>query len=130
MPFCSGVEGEKWNFLMIDLRDDLVTGYLMPPMLISNVLDMTYWPARTYLKIIDHMFTVQRECGNGPLQAMLSGDVINLRGCVRRNSGPSGGRENRHGCGNIPTTFKTISLLIRTHKQKKRSFLSRHSKFT
>ena len=82
---------------MIDLRDDLVTGYLMPPMLISNVLDMTYWPARTYLKIIDHMFTVQRECGNGPLQAMLSGDVINLRGCVRRNSGPSGGRENRHG---------------------------------
>ena len=32
MPSCSGVEGEKWNFLMIDLRDDLVTGYLMPPM--------------------------------------------------------------------------------------------------
>ena len=58
---------------------------------------MTYWPARTYLKIIDHKFTVQRECGNGPLQAMLSGDVIILRGCVRRNSGPSGGRENRHG---------------------------------
>ena len=61
------------------------------------MLDMTYWPARTYLKIIDHKFTVQRECGNGPLQARLSGDVIILRGCVRRNSGPSGGRENRHG---------------------------------
>ena len=64
MPFCSGVEGEKWNFLMIDLRDDLVTGYLMPPMLISNVLDMTYWPARTYLKIIDHMLTLLCECGH------------------------------------------------------------------
>ena len=97
MPSCSVVEGGKWNFLMIDLRDDLVTGYLMPPMLISNVLDMTYWPARTYLKIIDHKFTVQRDCGNGPLQATLSGDVIILRGCVRQNSGTSGGRENRHG---------------------------------
>ena len=95
---------------MIDLRDDLVTGYLMPPMLISNVLDMTYWPARTYLKIIDHMFTVQRECGNGPLQAMLSGDVINLRGCVRRNSGPSGGRENRHGYSANALSKPFISL--------------------
>ena len=38
--------------------------------------------ARTYLKIIDHKFTVQRECGNGPLQARLSGDVIILRGRI------------------------------------------------
>ena len=121
MPFCSGMEGEKWNFLMIDLRDDLVTGYLMPPMLISNVLDMTYWPARTYLKIIDHMFTVQRECGNGPLQAMLSGDVINLRGCVRRNSGPSGGRENRHGymvCTAVSMLPKQAGGTFRKHITK------------
>ena len=97
MPSCSGMEGEKWHFLMIDLRDDLVTCYLMPPIWISNVSYMTCWLARTYLKIIDHKFTVQRECGNGPLQATLSGDVIILRGCVRRNSGPFGGRENWHG---------------------------------
>ena len=32
---------EKLNFLMIDLRDDLVTGYLMPPIWISNVSYMT-----------------------------------------------------------------------------------------
>ena len=111
MPSCSGLEGEKWNFLMIDLRDDLVTGYLMPPIWISNVLDMTYWLAQTYLKIINHKFTVQRECGNGPLQATLSGDVIILRGCVRRNSGPFGGRENWHGYW-ILAPYHCLSIIL------------------
>ena len=55
---------------------------------------MTYWLAQTYLKIFDRKFTVKGECGNGTLQANVSGDVIILRGCVRRNSGPLGGREN------------------------------------
>ena len=58
---------------------------------------MTYWLAQTYLKIFYRKFTVKGECGNGTLQAKVSGDVIILRGYVRRNSGPFGGRENWHG---------------------------------
>ena len=36
---------------------------------------MTYWLAQTYLKIVDHKLTVKGECGNGTLQATLSGDL-------------------------------------------------------
>ena len=61
---------------MIDLRDDLVTGYLKPPIQISNVSYMTYWLAQMYLKIFDHKSTVKGEFGNGTLQATVSGDVI------------------------------------------------------
>ena len=55
---------------------------------------MTYWLAQTYLKIFYRKSTVKGECGNGTLQATASGDVIILKGYVRRNSGPFGGREN------------------------------------
>ena len=37
---------------------------------------MTYWLAQTYLKIFNGKFTVKGECGNGTLQATVSGDVI------------------------------------------------------
>ena len=54
---------------------------------------MTYI-AQTYLKIFDHKSIVKGECGNGTLQATVSGDVIILRGSARQNSGPLGGQEN------------------------------------
>ena len=74
---------------------------------------MTYWLAQTYLKIFDHKFTVKGECGNGKLQARLNGDVIILRGYVRRNSGPFGGRENWHGYNTITVSVPNRTTLYR-----------------
>ena len=73
---------------------------------------MTYWLAQTYFKIFDRKFTVKGECGNGTLQA--SGYIIILRGYVRQNSGPFGGRENRHGYRsqkNCPSKWPAAGIL-------------------